>query len=50
MEILLHLSDDVKLEEELNLELIKQWEMMQYAEDAANLDAIYYGGYNEGNH
>jgi hypothetical protein len=43
MELNLHLSDEIKLEEELNLELTKQWEMMQYAEDAANLDAIYYG-------
>ena len=43
MDLELHLSDIVKLEEELNLELMKQWEMMQYAEDAANLDAIHYG-------
>jgi hypothetical protein len=43
MELQLHLNDIVKLEEELNNELMKQWEMMQYAEDAANLDAIHYG-------
>ena len=43
MDLELHLSYIVKLEEELNLELMKQWEMMQYAEDAANLDAIHYG-------
>ena len=43
MDLELHLSDIVKLEEQLNLELMKQWEMMQYAEDAANLDAIHYG-------
>ena len=31
-------------EEELNLlELEKQYEFMQYAEDAADLDAEYYG-------
>lgn len=32
-----------EIEELENLELQKQYEFMQYAEDAANQDAIYYG-------
>lgn len=37
--------DDTETDEELLnlLELEKQYEFMQYAEDAANLDAEYYG-------
>ena len=32
-----------EIEELENLELQKQYEFMQYAEDAANADAQYYG-------
>ena len=37
------LDDDTKLEElQLQIELQKQYEFMQYADEAADLDAEYY--------